>query len=138
MQLYMETSSLEVWDSPIYIRKSVLYKLSLVSHIRADTTLGRSFYTNLEWTQMVSGISTPLLESSENITYIKDNWIMNVREFLRTTKATIELTNPWSPSISRENDIMIMDRAITADYLKNTSKSSTIGDCTSKCIAYRI
>lgn len=69
----------------------------------------------MEWTQLVAGTSKPLLESTDRILYIVDNWIMNVREFRITTKASIHLINPWTPKLNRANDIKIMDRTMGAD-----------------------
>jgi hypothetical protein len=64
---------------------------TVVSHIRADTQLGRAFRMN--YLQLTAGITEPILESRQPLPYIDNNWILHLRTFLNEINANLEINN---------------------------------------------
>ena len=80
----------------------------MMLHIRANTTLGRIMRCNLDWTQLYSGLDIPILESTDPLTYITDNWFLQLRNFLITINGTISIKNVWRPQLERNGDCILM------------------------------
>jgi hypothetical protein len=51
---------------------------SVVSHLRANTQFGKAFQINLNYLQLTSGTTEPILESSIHLPYIDNNWICRI------------------------------------------------------------
>jgi hypothetical protein len=51
---------------------------TIIIHVRADSNLGKAIVININYTQMISGLETPILASSQNITYMDTNWILHI------------------------------------------------------------
>ena len=68
---------------------------------------------NLEWTQLLCGISQPILEKTlPKITYVK-NWFMEIREFLRHVGGSITIQEDYQPhKLLRLHDNFIMEKMI--------------------------
>jgi hypothetical protein len=63
----------------------------------------------LNWTQLHSGLSTPILENYSEIHYIQNNWFLQLREFLKSTNSKIIIRSKWLPTMKRQGDWAIMD-----------------------------
>jgi hypothetical protein len=100
----------------LYTEALTLKIEALISHIRANTSLGKSMMINLNWTQMMAGTSTPILASVHLIDYIQHNWIMHIRQFLINISATIQIRNVWTPITARVGDYMLMDKLPSMDF----------------------
>jgi hypothetical protein len=101
---------------PIGLRGLGFNQLHLVSSciklrlITSQTTLGKNMEMILNWTQLHSGLSCPILETTVNINYIQRNWFTQIREFLFNTISKIKIKTRWAPVIKRVNDFAIMDK----------------------------
>jgi hypothetical protein len=102
----------------LHTEKCIQQIESLITHIRANTTLGKSFVTNLEWCQLVAGSSTHILQSTYDINYIDSNWILDVRDFLIQTKSNMSIPGTWAPQLYRTNDRNLMDTLVTKSIPK--------------------
>jgi hypothetical protein len=51
---------------------------TIISHLRANTQLGKAFQINLNYLQLTAGITEPVLESTTSVTYIDNNWILHL------------------------------------------------------------
>jgi hypothetical protein len=60
----------------LYAESNISKIETIICHISKCSTLGSSLCMNLNWLQLHSGLSTPVLESTCNIDYIQDNWFM--------------------------------------------------------------
>jgi hypothetical protein len=100
-----------------YVESSCSKIESIMCQINSKTTLGRCMETILNWTQLHSGISLPILTSDCNLDYITNNWFMQVREFLLTTNSKIIVNTAWLPRTKRVNDFNLMERVIQLDIL---------------------
>jgi hypothetical protein len=83
---------------------------SMVSHVNANTSLGKSFKIILNWVQVHSGLSTPILENRTDIDYIQHNWYSPIREFLKVINGKISVRNTWTPIKKRKHDFVLMDK----------------------------
>jgi hypothetical protein len=68
---------------------------TMISHLRAGTSLGTIIHTNINYLQMLTGIEEPILESTAPIEYIEDNWLTQFRTFLTTIKAKMVIEGLW-------------------------------------------
>jgi hypothetical protein len=94
--------------------------ISLVSHILNNTMLGKMMPINLNWTQTLSGVGTPILENNNiDITYITDNSYEQICSFNKTICAKIVIKNSWTPTAKRETDEITMDCVAAQDIPKN-------------------
>jgi hypothetical protein len=81
---------------------------TVVSHLRADTQLGKAFRINLNYLQLTAGITEPILESSTPLVYIDNNWILHLRQFLNEINGKLEIQDIWLPKHHSSHDISIM------------------------------
>jgi hypothetical protein len=88
---------------------------TLLCHINSQTTLGKSMEMILNWTQLHTGISSPILETTININYIQKNWFTQIREFLLNTNSKIVIKTRWVPVLKRVDDFAIMDKITLLD-----------------------
>ena len=87
----------------------------LLGHIRANTSLGRLFLTNIDWFQQLSGLPRPILQLTTPIPGTRNQWIASLRSFLRETQTTIKLSTEWNHPPLRLNDQHIMSLLTSAD-----------------------
>jgi hypothetical protein len=81
---------------------------TVVSHLRADTQLGKAFRINLNYLQLTAGILEPVLESRTPLPYIDNNWVTHLRQFLNEINAKMEIQNKWLPKLQSDQDIAFM------------------------------
>jgi hypothetical protein len=71
-------------------------KLELViSHIRAGSALGKLYRININYLQLHSGVETPVLESSKELSSLEQNWLTQFREFLITVNGKLKIRDLW-------------------------------------------
>jgi hypothetical protein len=51
---------------------------TVISHIRAGSQLGSSFIININYTQLHTGIGTPIFLSRDDISYVPMNWMLHL------------------------------------------------------------
>jgi hypothetical protein len=94
----------------------------LLCNINDNNKLGQIMLRVINWTQMLCGTGTPILESTAPINWIKNNWFISIRDFLIKCNATIKINHTWIPQLLRENDYVLMDRML---QLKLTNRELT-------------
>jgi hypothetical protein len=92
---------------------------SLLCNINANTMLGEMMRINLIWTQLLSGLSIPILESNSSIQYISNNWYIQLQQFTMYIGAQIRISGCWTPTMKRKHDFSLMDRVNQLDISKN-------------------
>jgi hypothetical protein len=94
--------------------ESVLNKIeSLMNHVNDRINLGRTMRRIINFTQMLAGTYTPLLECHKDITHIKNNWFMTIRDFIMKIETTIKLKYIWKPKLIRRYEYSLMDKILT-------------------------
>jgi hypothetical protein len=73
---------------------------TFISHIRAKSDLGTTFIINLNYIQLLSGLSTPILLSKDELQYIPSNWLLHIRTFLLEINAKIDIQGIWETPTS--------------------------------------
>jgi hypothetical protein len=81
---------------------------TVVSHLRADTQLGRAFRINLNYLQLTAGITEPMLESQTPLLYINNNWILHLLQFLSEINAKLEINDIWLLKLQSSQDIPLI------------------------------
>jgi ribonuclease HI len=105
----------------LYVESCCNKITTLLSHVNDQTSLGTSMEIILNWTQLHSGLSTPILENKMDLGYLQSNWFTQLREFLLATNSKIIMRAKWLPTIKREGDFALMDRVSVMD-LNHSSK----------------
>jgi hypothetical protein len=83
---------------------------TIISHTRMDKSeLGKLFRINLEFIHLLTGKSTPYLQSTKQISYIQKNWFSGLHQFLIKHELQMDIRSLWLPSIQRLHDKVIMD-----------------------------
>ena len=82
---------------------------TLVTHIRANSELGKLLITNINWIQLTSGQSEHFFLPQNNISYIPENWFTHIKEFINTIGVQIQTTLFWIPHKARLHDQCIME-----------------------------
>jgi hypothetical protein len=72
--------------------------------------LGTMILINLNCTQMLTGLSTPILLYSTSIKYVNNNWFKQIREFLLFVDASIKIKGCSTPTTKRKHDYNLMDK----------------------------
>lgn len=83
---------------------------AIVSHLRAQTGLGKIMLININWLQMHSGQIDPIFSNTVGLPYLPQNWLLHMREFLWDTQSTISIPQQWLPQLQRHRDCSLMER----------------------------
>lgn len=82
-------------------------------NVRLDNDVGKAIRINLAWTQIMTGLTTPIFEKpSSNMKHVRSNWIQNVCEGMYEAGLSISIDDAYTPRLQRENDKSIIDCAI--------------------------
>jgi hypothetical protein len=81
---------------------------AIISHMRADSTLGKLFRININYLQLISGLDSPIFSSRDNIGYIQDNWLTHLRNFIIEINGKFHIKDLWLPNKLREHDLVLM------------------------------
>jgi ribonuclease HI len=87
----------------------------LINQFKTDSSLSHEMRLNLNWLQINTGTSIPILESNQELNYVDMNWFLSIKDFLNRINASIQLKLLWTPTIHRNGDILIMDEVIGLD-----------------------
>lgn len=80
----------------------------------------------MNWPQLITGISIPILASTINTDYVEMNWFLSIKDFLNAVNATIHIPNLWVPAVTRVNDIVLMDAVAKLDISMSKKRSFNI------------
>lgn len=83
---------------------------TVLSHIRRQSGLGKLILININWLQLHAGILEPIFHNTIPLPYLKQNWLLHMREFLWSTKSRIVIPEQWTPTLRRQNDCTIMEK----------------------------
>lgn len=84
-------------------------ELFLRIYRQCDSTLAKLLATSVAYTQLVCGLSRPILQDTRETSYVPPSWVQHLRAFLRYSQSTIAIYQPWLPAPNRVNDRTIMD-----------------------------
>ncbi len=76
-----------------YTEQCMLKIQSMIEHLRAQSPMGEIMSTNLNWLQLHSGLSQPILESTDNIIYLFENWFLHLRSSVISIQGTLLIKN---------------------------------------------
>jgi hypothetical protein len=93
---------------------------ALLKHIRNDSTVGQAARILLRWAQIQAGTSKPILEATQNIPYIENNYILTLRHYMQQIQATLKEEEPWTVPKSWINDKHIMDELLASPLIPST------------------
>jgi hypothetical protein len=97
--------------------RGVQQTLLLLKHIRTNTALSTLLRIGLEWFQLHSGISRPILECPDlEIPYLEVGWYRALRNFLCSINATFHLDMARVPQPLREKDHAIMETFLAMQH----------------------
>ena len=95
--------------------------LNFLKHWMTDSIISKTLKSTLAWAQFVAGIEAPILEHPDiELPWLEGRLINSMRTFMKKTKCSIEVDNPFVPARQRVNDEYLMDIARHWDGL--TSK----------------
>ena len=89
---------------------------TLISHIQADTELGKAMIININIIQLSSGIIEPIFETDTKIDYIDDNWLLHLRSFILSIGGKINIKKAWQQKLQRTNDVGLMNSFIQSGF----------------------
>jgi ribonuclease HI len=99
---------------------------SIISHIRADSILGKSFRININYLQLLSGLEQPIFSTRDNIGYITNNWLIHLRNFLLEINGALHIKDLWQPTKLRQHDIVLMSEFVSLGF--NTAELRLINN----------
>jgi hypothetical protein len=70
---------------------------TVVSHLWANTKLGKAFRINLNYLRLRPGVAEPVLETNTLLPYIDNNWILHLCQFLSEIHAKLVIQHIWVP-----------------------------------------
>ncbi len=112
----------------LYTEQGVLRLQHFIGHLRKNTTIGKMHLANILNHQLLSGLSTPLLEEPHRPTpYLQKSLFTETRRFLDKIKCTILVPAASTPPVPRHNDTYLMDHLNSPNYTK--SKLQHINAC---------
>ena len=108
----------------LYCEQGIGQVKFLLSHIRTNNETGKRMMINIEQYQLLSGLSTPILETTYPIPGTRNIWLSHVRSFLHSIHCQLRLHQPWLFPALRQNDIHLMD--VIAPSTKWTNQEKEI------------
>jgi hypothetical protein len=93
----------------IYVETNCRKIETLITHINADTELGRLFICTLKWYQMTLGLMKGIFEGAKVEKYMTKDWFTELAKFLEQIQCEIRIKKLWKPSLLRVNDYPLMD-----------------------------
>ena len=93
---------------------------SFITHIRAQSDLGKLLIFNVNTIQLLTGLTKQFFITEVDILYLKTNWILHLRDYMQTCDIAIRSEYFWKPTMERDNDTGIMDSALKLYVYKNT------------------
>ena len=85
----------------------------LIKQMRWDKDMAHELQVNIEMTQLMSGIETPIMEDTiKPIDYLEESWVLTVRKRLKVLDAKLWIEDIWRPTKQREGDVGIMDAVL--------------------------
>jgi hypothetical protein len=108
--------------SHLYAESNISKVETIICHINKGSKLGSTICLNINWLQLHSGISVPILESNLKIDYIQDTWFKEIKSFLNICNVKIKINSLWLPPLARYNDKFIMEELND----NNSSKATRI------------
>jgi hypothetical protein len=108
----------------LFAEQGTMQAQIIIQHIRAFTQLGSTILIQLNWAQLVSGRSTPILEiPSEVIPHLEnEQWLITLRRFLALSHITMHISDIATPIGKRVNDQILMDVAAGSTWSPNETK----------------
>ena len=83
----------------------------MIKQLRWDETIGGDILTTLDNIQLASGFTSPILEKVDTtMDYIDNGWVLDLRQRLRSIKASLWVEKSWQPKLQRANDFSLMER----------------------------
>jgi hypothetical protein len=95
---------------------------TLITHINADTELGRLFIRTLNWYQKTLGLMKGLFEGAQLEKYMEQDWFTELAKILEQIQCVIKIKKLWKPSLLRANYRTIMDELAKHDISPSEKK----------------
>jgi len=112
----------------LYTEQGTLRLQHFISHLRKNTTIGKMHLANLLTHQLISGLSSPILEATQRpILYLSTSLLTETRRFLSEIQCTITIPAATTPPYPRANDTHLMDHLNSPNY--TTQKLQHINAC---------
>ena len=99
-------------DPSFYTVKGYKQLQYLIGHIRNEDDIGTMLIQEIEFLQVISGISTQIMDRNTGTTWIQwtePTWCSDVKKFLHSIGAGLHFTTIQTPEVQRINDTYIMD-----------------------------
>jgi hypothetical protein len=81
----------------------------VISNIRANSQLGQLMKMNINYLQLIVGLEEPVLTNHTEISYVEENWLLHLREYLSKINARLAIQGFWTMKPQRVRDINIME-----------------------------
>jgi len=90
----------------------------MVGHPKLKDEVGNLILSLITHTQVQTGSVQPIftLPYPTYHKWIDHTWVTSIWKFTHQAKLTIDLENPWTPKLTRENDSALMNMALRYDY----------------------
>ncbi len=103
--------------SSLYTEQGILNITFIMRHLRQNSQLGDMIRIQLRWFQQFAGVSYLLLEKpSQPLLYLPSTWFNELRAFLSKVNGKILLPGECKPSVYRQCDEFIMDKAASLGF----------------------
>ena len=98
--------------------------------LRTPGVLQELAFIAVLWMQLVAGISTFVFKDvSTSLPHLYPmKWLLSVRSFLNDHQLSIEMELDYIPQIQRENDLVLMDHVVAAEFNQIEIRKSTLVD----------
>jgi hypothetical protein len=115
------TKFLGVGARDLTTERGVQQTLLLLKHVRSNTALSTLMRIGLEWFQLHSGLSCPILECPDlDLPYLENGWYKSLLSFLCSINATMHVAMERVPQTSREKDQSIMETFVQMQHYNST------------------
>ena len=101
-----------------------------LGHIRNGDETGKLLINELEFTQLHSGLTQPILNRKtpiDFITWTPDTWITNYKLILNKLNGEMTLENTWTPKLLRKHNISLME--FLSSCIKEKETFRIINNC---------
>jgi hypothetical protein len=105
----------------LFYEQGILHVLLLVKHLRTPGQFRSLLLVNLQWYQVISGVSySPLQVPEAKLPYLEHAWLDSTRQFLKHCSAQLEIPEIVLPQPKRVNDTCIMEALLRLNLAPTT------------------
>ena len=83
----------------LYAIQGAMKLKTLFNNIQSQSELGKLLIININWLKLTVGWSRQIFQDNRTVPYIKENLLLNLKEFMDKCQITLKSKHFWIPKV---------------------------------------